>query len=794
MLLVFVLAEHCLTSAYVFLALLLLLLLVSFYQNTQQSQNKQTHTLKTYSTHTKHTTHRIKNSLSPRWTETIELDYSIGQSTRFNVGIYDEIRKAKVNKPMGSAILEVGEILGSRGKLKAKRLNRGGTLFCRITAAAPKSVSGTLQLSLRGVGLKNVDGLFGKSDPFFEVLMQVKVANGMMWQPLFRSKHIMNNLNPIWEPCSIELRRLVEHEHDEAKRNELNITQHPLLITVFDWERSGRHKSLGQFETTIQALLDGETPGASGPPKMVNLDKAFVLRKRGAHVHRGRQSKEFGKVVVTQAVLEGSTEARSAPITSSSTPLTSTMPTPIPVPDPPPKTAVTNSNHLYVNHKPTFVDYLTGGCALEMAIAIDFTGSNGDPRKPGTLHFISPDGQSLNDYEKAFTSVGSIIEKYNTSKQFPVYGFGAKFGGVLQHCFQVGDKPELNGLGEALQAYRSVFDCGLTMSGPTVFAEVINMVAARARSAQQQAELKGQQTYTILLILTDGSVTDVGLTQQALRNASDTPLSIVIVGVGRANFDRMEFLDDFADSDPNHRDICQFVEFHKFAHDKSALTRETLEEIPDQLVDYFYTHRGILPLPPIQGSQDMDTLFPDEADNQSVDLNIEYNSEQEIVLGNDTSGQAPRYDDTQYGTAGAFLMVPPVPVPTTTTTKTVAPAAGARASMSTSYEAMPFLTPMSSLSSMTPATLPLSSSQVQRQEQHPVPAPAPVTINNTSSFFHALNGPSPQQEMFHVQVPPGMPPGQQLQVQNPWTKQHLIVTVPLGVPPGGHFAVASLSE
>ena len=43
--------------------------------------------------------------------------------------------------------------------------------------------------------------------------------------------------------------------------------------------------------------------------------------------------------------------------------------------------------------RPTFVDYLSGGCEILTNVAIDFTGSNGDPRKPGTLHHFSKTGQ-----------------------------------------------------------------------------------------------------------------------------------------------------------------------------------------------------------------------------------------------------------------------------------------------------------------------------------------------------------------------------------------------------------------
>ena len=714
------------------------------------------------------------------------------------MGIYDEIRKAKLNKPMGSAILEIGEILGSRGNLKAKKLNNGGTLFCRITGAPPTS-AGRLYLSLRGVGLKNVDGLFGKSYPFVELSTQANVAGGMTWQTLFRSKHIDNDLNPIWEPFVIDLNRLLDQAQNTKQQQQQDPKQQPIKISVFDWEKSGKHKSLGQFETTVQALLDAETPGASGPYKDVNLSKAFILHKKTGGGAGSR--KEFGRVVVVRAVLEGDGDDNNDNHNNknvSTTTTTMTMPTPIPVPMTGVGSTYNKYNTAYNNNKkPSFVDYLTGGCELEMSIAIDFTGSNGDPRRPGTLHYISPHGQTLNDYEKAFTSVGSIMERYDTNKQFPVYGFGAKFGGLIQHCFQVGNKMELNGLGEALQAYRNVFTSGLTMSGPTVFAEVIDMAAARAQSAQEKAEQQGQQSYGLLLILTDGAVSDIGLTQVALRNASDAPLSIVIVGVGDADFSRMQFLDDFANNtDGNQRDIVQFVEFNKFVHDKSALTRETLDELPNQLVDYFYTYRGIMPLTAIRESQVLNTITPDEED---IDLTIEYKNngnndeeEEEIILDSNATNAVSMYDDTQYGTTAAFL-VPAVPIPTVDPLPpptAMVPPTSSTTTTSVTNAAVPPYNPMSSATAPQPPPLPLQASRNNAPNYN-----NNNNNNNMPAFSQALDLPSPiqqqeQQDVFHVEVPPGVSAGQTLEVKNPRTHQHMLVTVPFGISSGGRFAVA----
>lgn len=58
-----------------------------------------------------------------------------------------------------------------------------------------------------------------------------------------------------------------------------------------------------------------------------------------------------------------------------------------------------------------------------MSLAIDFTGSNGDPFLPNSLHYRNPNGL-LNDYEQAITSVGSILEAYAFESKFTVYGFG----------------------------------------------------------------------------------------------------------------------------------------------------------------------------------------------------------------------------------------------------------------------------------------------------------------------------------------------------------------------------------
>lgn len=571
----------------------------------------------------------IKNTLSPRWTTKFDIDYEFGSNVRINIGVWDEVRKAKNHKPMGSAVFEVGAILGSKGNTKAKKLRQGGTLFCRITPAPANS--GSVQFVLAGDKLKNTDGMFGKSDPFFEVSAKISTAGGMTWQAVYRSKPVMNNLSPVWEPATIELARL---------GGDVNA---PILIEAWDWTKNGKHTPMGRFECTVGALVS-----AAGRPT------GFTLI---------RNKKPFGTILVQSASVQGVSGDQNGQVVSGVAPKPVTLPSfsnisvqeqaPIPPPMLPPPIAPTTTSR----PKPAnFVEYLAGGLELELSIAIDFTGSNGDPRTPGTLHYIHPDEQ-LNDYEKAITAVGGVIARYDSDQKFPCYGFGAKYGGVVQHFFQVGNSPELNGINGVLQAYRQVFLSGLTMSGPTVFAEIIDYTAATSRSKHEALQRIGKQAYKVLLILTDGAVSDIERTKESIRNAADAPMSIVIVGIGGADFQAMRDLDDFLSQDKSLRDIVQFVEFSQHAHNRQSLTSATLEEIPDQLVQFFQS-RGIGPLPPVSGSQT--SLVPEDYDDEDIDLSLDMNDEGEIALLN-TNGAM--YDDTKYNTFADYSGITPLAAP-----------------------------------------------------------------------------------------------------------------------------------
>jgi len=201
--------------------------------------------------------------------------------------------------------------------------------------------------------------------------------------------------------------------------------------------------------------------------------------------------------------------------------------------------------------------------------------------------------------------VGHVLEYYDSDKLFPVYGFGGKVtvGGTASHCFAVNMNeagPEVQGVKGILDSYYASLQ-QVKLSGPTIFQNVISSAAAFAASTVSSDP--SRQKYHILLILTDGIINDMQNTIDAIVQASTLPFSIVIVGVGNADFTAMEVLDAddkrliSSSGTQAARDIVQFVPMNKFAHTSpEVIAREVLYEIPRQFLDYMQAN-SISPMP-----------------------------------------------------------------------------------------------------------------------------------------------------------------------------------------------------
>jgi len=198
--------------------------------------------------------------------------------------------------------------------------------------------------------------------------------------------------------------------------------------------------------------------------------------------------------------------------------------------------------------------------------------------------------------------VMNILDYYDTDSSIPFLGFGAKlppYFNVTSHCFAANGnifEPEEHGLNGLLGAYSKCVSA-VRFHGPSAFAPLIRFVT---KIATFEEVTQQSQHYHILVIITNGLINDYDATVDAVVEASECPLSIVIIGLGDGDFEKMEKLD--ADEKPlvsskgkkMARDIVQFVPYDKFHKKLPELAKEVLAEIPKQVKDFF-EQRGIVP-------------------------------------------------------------------------------------------------------------------------------------------------------------------------------------------------------
>ncbi|XP_053573336.1 copine-1, partial [Bombina bombina] len=198
-----------------------------------------------------------------------------------------------------------------------------------------------------------------------------------------------------------------------------------------------------------------------------------------------------------------------------------------------------------------------------------------------------------------------LSSSFHRDKQFPAFGFGAQVppNWKVSHEFALNfnpSNPYCSGVQGIVDAYRQALP-QVRLYGPTNFSPIINHVTSFAASGAQQ---KNASQYFVLLIITDGEITDLNETRNAIVQASKLPMSIIIIGVGNADFKAMEFLDGdngvlkSSNGETAARDIVQFVPFQQFQNaPREALTQAVLAEVPKQLVSYFKL-LGLAPIKP----------------------------------------------------------------------------------------------------------------------------------------------------------------------------------------------------
>lgn len=230
---------------------------------------------------------------------------------------------------------------------------------------------------------------------------------------------------------------------------------------------------------------------------------------------------------------------------------------------------------------------------FELMLCVDLTRSNGDPRARGSLHAF--DASARIGVSNEYVSViSSLLDRFQNSRirtnHFPAYGFGAKLPpsrNKVSHCFALnGDyfNPFVEGKAGVLRRYREVLGT-VSLHGPTKFSEVLKVGAGWAEFYRTLSK------YLLIIIVTDGAMEDTQDTIDVLVSMGRLPVSLLIVGVGDADFSLMEKLDgdkqplvSSVTSEKLERDFVQFVRYRDY-HElgEQAFLTACVDELPDQL-------------------------------------------------------------------------------------------------------------------------------------------------------------------------------------------------------------------
>ncbi|XP_004424259.1 copine-5 isoform X2 [Diceros bicornis minor] len=501
----------------------------------------------------------IDNTLNPDFVRKFIVDYFFEEKQNLRFDLYDvDSKSPDLSKHdfLGQAFCTLGEIVGSPGSRLEKPLMIGAfSLNSRTGKPMPAVSNGGVPGKKCGTIILSAEELSNCRD----------VATMQFCANKLDKKDFFGKSDPflVFYRSNEDGTFTICHK-TEVMKNTLNPVwqtfsipvralcngdyDRTIKVEVYDWDRDGSHDFIGEFTTSYRELARGQSQ--FNIYEVINPKKKMKKKK---YVNSG-----------TVTLLSFAVESEC-----------------------------------------TFLDYIKGGTQINFTVAIDFTASNGNPSQSTSLHYMSP--YQLNAYALALTAVGEIIQHYDSDKMFPALGFGAKLppDGRVSHEFPLNgnqENPSCCGIDGILEAYHHSLRT-VQLYGPTNFAPVVTHVARNAAAVQDGSQ------YSVLLIITDGVISDMAQTKEAIVNAAKLPMSIIIIGVGQAEFDAMVELDgdDVRISSRGklaERDIVQFVPFRDYVDrtgnhvlSMARLARDVLAEIPDQLVSYMKA-QGIRPRPP----------------------------------------------------------------------------------------------------------------------------------------------------------------------------------------------------
>jgi len=292
---------------------------------------------------------------------------------------------------IGSALFEIGDILGSATHTKVKRLRPGGCLFAQMEPVREEQQdSRVLRIQLRAMALTLRSGIPWNSSPdtVIEFAKQRVSSTGNSWVAVYRSGPVYNSDEPTWDEAELDFGSLCYGKESW-----------PIRISVWFYRKEHADTLLGICETTVERLIlacMGENDGIEEIS-----EKDLILTKLN------KEGMEVGTIRVTKAELVEASAPPPPPACSSilfgnslnGAPRSTGSVHSAPVSgcslnDSFSGSVSSDFNESFASApceillppmiedtprmtRPRFKQYVDSGCEIDLCFAIDFTSSNG---------------------------------------------------------------------------------------------------------------------------------------------------------------------------------------------------------------------------------------------------------------------------------------------------------------------------------------------------------------------------------------------------------------------------------
>lgn len=409
-------------------------------------------------------TSTIKNTSDPEWQENIEFSYCFenGQELIFSVYDFDSKSKSQV---IGTVVVPASSLFfqscGSKTfplKTSDKKTEKGQLTINHMINGSSANDKITFVMAVGR--LPKADALTGLADPYVEMWQTPEGASKAVL--MHRTSCEKNTLDAEWYFNGVKLNELTF---------DLNST---VKFVIKDYDKQiGEHSHekddlIGTFETSFGEII-----------------KHMSLPKDRSIEHEIKLAKQFDNPKNTG------------------------------------KKPYITFYDVKFEHKKSFLEVIPD-FSFETTVAIDFTGSNGDPRDSDTLHYYNKDLKDADtQYSKAIKQIIPTLLAFDDDKKVEVIGFGGCFDGssIVDHCVPL--KPhsksksedtkdqnrEISEIDSALKNVIATYKDTLrtvSLSGPTHFTPVLENLKAKVESDRSKASDKKSSKYHILVILTDG--------------------------------------------------------------------------------------------------------------------------------------------------------------------------------------------------------------------------------------------------------------------------------------------------